>query len=41
VAAGFLAAAVGIWAAILWGILLITGIALLVRRRIVATESRP
>ena len=33
VAAGFLASAVGIWAAILWGVALLAGLALYGRRR--------
>jgi hypothetical protein len=33
VAAGFLATAVGIWAAILWGLALLAGLALYVRQR--------
>jgi hypothetical protein len=33
VAAGFLAAAVGVWAAVLWGAALIAGLALYVRKR--------
>lgn len=33
IGAGFLAAAVGIWAAILWGAALIAGLALYLRKR--------
>jgi hypothetical protein len=33
IAAGFLAAAVGVWAAILWGAALIAGLALYLRKR--------
>jgi len=31
--AGFLAAAVGLWAAILWGVVLVAGLALYIRNR--------
>lgn len=37
VAAGFLAGALGIWAAILWGIMILAGLVLYCRRR----SSRP
>jgi len=33
IAAGFLAAAVGVWAAILWGVLVVAVLALYVRKR--------
>ncbi|TMK57503.1 MAG: LPXTG cell wall anchor domain-containing protein [Actinobacteria bacterium] len=33
VAAGFLGAAIGIWASVLWGIALLAGLALYLRRR--------
>ncbi|HEU4738590.1 MAG TPA: hypothetical protein VFS54_05850 [Solirubrobacterales bacterium] len=34
VAAGFLAGAIGIWAAILWGVVLVAGLGLYGRRRL-------
>lgn len=34
IAAGFLASAVGVWAAILWGAALIAGLALYARKRL-------
>jgi hypothetical protein len=33
IAAGFLAGAVGVWAALLWGAALVTGLALYIRKR--------
>jgi positive regulator of sigma E activity len=34
IVAGFLAGALGIWAAVLWGVVLLTGLALYGRRRL-------
>ena len=40
VIAGYLGAAIGIWAAVLWGVVLITVVASLIRRRL-ASGSTP
>lgn len=39
--AGFLASAVGVWAAILWGVALLAGLALYARRRTGREEGGP
>ncbi len=39
VVAGFLGGALGIWASILWGVGIVTGLAVYVRRRLERSES--